>query len=218
MIRYEDILFFDTESTGVIGQGRNWETDFDDFPRIVQIGWIFKGRKHLHTIFPDGWEIPEAAQAVHGISTWVAIMDGEAFEDVAVHFIEDCAEAKLIAGHNIYFDTSLVKAQILYSLGREWYERHKVGDALYKGKRIDTMRPAMKWVDARTPDGRLKFPKLEELYRRCFPGESYKAHDALEDSLAVRRCLPRLVDEGLIKLEERSYDSKETQETAILSP
>lgn len=228
MIRFDDILYFDTETTGVPGKGLSWETDFDEFPRIVQLGWIYRGREHSLIIYPDNWEVPEQAEAVHGICTEKAIRLGVSFDEAAKLFIADCRAAKMLCGHNIYFDTSIVKAQILYSLGRDWYDAERVEDALYKGKRIDTMRPAMKWVDARTQDGRLKFPSLAELYSRCFPGESFPAHDALEDVRACQRCLPVLVEQGLVKLEVKTYpedgkqgdifrDSPETQRNGPIS-
>lgn len=218
MVRYEDILYFDTESTGIIGAGKTWDADYDDFPRLVQIGWIFKGCNHSLIVYPDSWQIPPVAETLHGIGTKRAIIEGLAFEDVATQFILDCQEAKLIIGHNIYFDIAIFKAQILFSLGRDWYDSHGCEDALFKGKRIDTMRPSMKWVDARTQDGRLKFPKLDELYKRCFPGESFKPHDVLADCLALRRCLPRLIDEGLIKLEVKTYCDDENARNAPISP
>jgi len=209
MVRFKDILYFDTETTGVPASGLNWETDFEDFPRLVQLAWVFRGSRKSHIIYPDDWVIPEGAQGVHGISTERAVLAGEVFDDVIGEFIADCKEAKMICGHNIYFDTSVVKAQILYTLGRGWYDREGVEDALFKGKRIDTMRSSKKWVDARTQDGRQKFPSLSELYSRCFPGESFEAHDALEDACACERCLPVLVALGLVKLQVRTYPDEE---------
>ena len=90
-------------------------------------------------------------------------------------------------------------------LGREFYNASDSEMALFKGKRIDTMRASMKWVDARFSSGRLKFPSLMELYSRCFPEETYQEHQALDDVRAVVRCLPVLVDEGLIELKVREY-------------
>ena len=63
----------------------------------------------------------------------------------------------------------------------------------------------MKWVDARMANGRLKFPNLSELYSRCFPGESFPAHDALEDVKAVAKCLPVILELGLVELKVKEY-------------
>lgn len=71
----------------------------------------------------------------------------------------------------------------------------------------------MKWVDARTSWGKLKFPNLGELYARCFPGETFHAHDALDDTKAVARCLPVILELGLVELKVKEYP-EETAEQA----
>ena len=111
----------------------------------------------------------------------------------------------MLCGHNIHFDTGVIKANILRALGWSWYDAAGVEELLYKGKRIDTMRASAEWVDARAADGRSKFPRLTELYSRCFPGEAFPAHDAGEDVRATARCLPVLIERGLVKLEIKDY-------------
>lgn len=202
MIEYNEICYFDTETTGLPPKGAKWDETPDLFPRICQLSWIFNGKEENHIIRPDGWEIPQEATDVHGITTEYALEHGEPFNEVVGMFMRDALKATLICGHNIYFDTSIIKANILREFGAIGMD---VEQALHKGKRIDTMRPSMKWVDARFADGRLKFPKLEELYARCFPGESFPAHDAIEDVRAVVRCLPVLVQNGLIELVVKEY-------------
>lgn len=200
-----DVLFFDSETTGVPDRSAKWDVDFASFPHVVQLAWMHGCKVENHIIRPDGWEIPQETVEVHGITTEYALEHGEPFAVVADMFIQDCHDAGLICGHNIYFDTSIIKANILRELGREYYDANDVESALYKGKRIDTMRPTMKWVDARMSNGRLKFPNLTELYSRCFPGESFPAHDALEDVKAVAKCLPVILELGLVELKVKEY-------------
>ena len=200
-----DVLFFDTETTGIPDRSWNWDTDFDKYPHIVQIAWKHGSVEESHIICPDGWEIPEDTVAVHGITTEYALEHGEPFPAVIDLFIASALDAGLICGHNIHFDTGIIKANILRELGRAYYDACNVEAALYKGKRIDTMRPAMKWVDARMSNGRLKFPNLGELYSRCFPGDTFPAHDALEDAKAIARCLPVLLENGLVELKVKEY-------------
>lgn len=213
----EDVLFFDSETTGVPDREHTWDKDYDKFPHIVQIAWMYAGRVESHIIYPDGWEIPEEAVAVHGITTEYAREHGKPFAIIADLFLGACKQAGLICGHNIYFDTSIFKANVLREMGREYYEADDVEMVLHKGKRIDTMRPAMKWVDARTASGRLKFPTLTELYSRCFPGETFPAHDAADDVRAVARCLPVLLEMGIVELKVKEYP-EETSETAKNAP
>jgi len=205
----QDVLFFDTETTGIPARDAKWDVDFMEYPHIVQIAWIFGETAESHLIRPDGWEIPEEAVAVHGITTEYAIEHGEPFVAVIDRFISFAIAAPLLCGHNIHFDTGIVKANILRELGQEYFQANDVETALYKGKRIDTMRPAMKWVDARNSFGRLKFPNLGELYDRCFPGETFPAHDALEDTKAVARCLPVILELGLVELKVKEYPEEQ---------
>lgn len=214
----KDVLFFDTETTGVPDYKLSWETDFNKYPHIVQLAWIYRGKEHSYIIKPEGWEIPEEAVAVHGITTEQAIKEGKPIEEVLGEFIGWCLNAKLICGHNIHFDTSIIKANILRRFGPYKYDAARVEEALYKGKRIDTMRPSMKWVDARTSNGRMKFPRLEELYSRCFPGESFPAHDALADTKAVARCLPVLLKLGLVELKVKEYPGEEIGKFVAAQP
>lgn len=209
----DDVLIFDTETTGIFDRSARWDVDYMDFPHIVQIAWTNQFKREQHVIYPDGWEIPEESVAVHGITTEFAREYGEPFAVVIDKFVEDCLETPLICAHNIHFDTSIVKANILRELGREYYDANRVEDALFNGKRIDTMTKSMKWVDARFPNGRLKFPNLTELYSRCFPGETFPAHDALSDVKAVERCLPVLVENGLVVLEVKEYPDEAKPDT-----
>ena len=207
----DDVLFFDTETTGIPERSWNWDTDFDKYPHVVQMAWMHGCKVETHIIRPDGWEIPQETVDVHGITTEYALKHGEPFASVVDMFIQDCHDAGLICGHNIHFDTSIIKANILRELGREYYDANDVENALYKGKRIDTMRPTMKWVDARMANGRLKFPNLSELYSRCFPGESFPAHDALEDVKAVAKCLPVILELGLVELKVKEYPDEQAK-------
>ena len=209
----DDVLFFDTETTGIPERSWNWDTDFEQYPHVVQIAWLHGCKVETHIIRPDGWEIPQETVDVHGITTEYALEHGEPFASVVDMFIQDCHDAGLICGHNIHFDTSIIKANILRELGREYYDANDVENALYKGKRIDTMRPTMKWVDARMANGRLKFPNLSELYSRCFPGETFPAHDALEDVKAVAKCLPVILELGLVELKVKEYPDEQAKPT-----
>ena len=182
-----DVLILDTETTGIPDRAAKWDSDFMEYPHVVQIAWIYKDELHSFIIRPDGWEIPDDVVAVHGITTEFAKEKGVSFDIAVERLMADCREAKFICGHNIHFDTGIIKANILREMGLGSFDAMQVEAALFKGKRIDTMRSSMKWVDARRANGTLKFPNLGELYSRCFPGETFPAHDALEDCRAVAR-------------------------------
>lgn len=205
----KDVLVFDCETTGLPAKGAKWDVDFAGFPNIVQLAWSVNDKERSYIIKPEGWEIPEASIEVHGITADRANAEGAPFEFVIDEFLDDCKKSRLLVGHNIYFDTSVVKAMILRIMGRGYYDA-KAEDALFKGKRIDTMMKTIKFVGALYSNGRPgKYPKLEELYNKCFPGETFPAHDALEDVRACKRCVPFLVENGIIELKPKEYPSEQ---------
>ena len=205
----KDVLTFDCETTGLPAKGAKWDVDFAEFPNIVQLAWSVNEKERSYIIKPEGWEIPDASIEVHGITAERANAEGVPFADIIDEFLQDCEKARLLVGHNIYFDTSIVKAMILRIMGREYYDA-KAEDALFKGKRIDTMMKTIKFVGALYANGRPgKYPKLEELYNKCFPGETFPAHDALEDVRACKRCIPVLVEKGIIELKQKEYPAEQ---------
>lgn len=205
------ILILDCETTGLPPKGAKWNEDFNDFPYIVQVAWRFDGVIKSEIIKPEGWTIPEESTQIHGISQQRAWKEGTPFYRIVDALVKDCLRADLIIGHNIYFDISIVKANILREMGMGYYKSSDCEEAFHKGKRIDTMRSSMKWVDARTQDGRLKFPRLEELYSRCFPKETFPAHDAGEDVKALARCVSVLIERGLIELKRKEYPAEQME-------
>lgn len=184
------ILFFDTETTGLPPSKARWEVDYDSFPHIVQLSWIMGDKEEDHIIRPDGWKIPEESTLIHGISHERAMDEGEDMAEVLSMFVEDCVVAEMLVGFNIYFDTSVVKANILRTIGRNYYDC-KADAALHKSKRYDLMFKTIKLVRARNSRGGAKFPSLVELYN-CLFGESFPAHNALEDVKATIRCYNEL--------------------------
>lgn len=213
-VEINDVLVFDTETTGIPAKGLEWDKDFLKFPRVVQLAWHYKGELKSYIIKPEGWEIPDDTVEVHGISTERALKDGVPFEKAVTEFLFDANEARLICAHNIYFDVSILKADILRNMGREYYDA-QADRALYKGKRIDTMTATRKYVGARFADGRPgKFPRLEDLYAKLFDGATFPAHDAGEDVKALTACLPPLVEMGIVKLMPKVYDAPKENEPA----
>lgn len=205
----KNICFFDCETTGVPEKGLKWDADFMQFPQVVQLAWSIGDKERSYIIKPDGYEIPEETTEIHGITTERAIADGVPFAEVVDEFLTDAAAAPLICAHNIYFDTSMLKANILRWCGREYYDA-KAEDALHKGKRIDTMMKTIRFVGACYSNGRPgKYPKLEELFAKLFSGETFPAHDALEDVRALRRCVPELVELGIIELKQKEYPAEQ---------
>lgn len=201
-----DVLCFDCETTGVPEKGMKWDVDFLQFPRPVSMAWAFGDTERHEIIRPQGWEIPTETVAIHGITTEQADKEGKPFIEVVTEFLNDAEKYPLICAHNVYFDTSIIKAAIM-ALCPELAD--KAESALFKGKRIDTMYKTIKFVGAKYPNGRPgKYPRLEELFAKLFDGATFPAHHALEDVRALRKCLPPLVEMGIIELVQKEYPAE----------
>ena len=185
-------ITFDIETTGLIPKGLNWKTDYMGFPHIVQIAWKRSDEHHIHNyiIKPEGYIIPDESIKIHGITNEEANKTGIDFGIVMLIFIRDCLIAEKIIGHNIYFDTSIIKANI---------KRYNTGIdaaiiALHKDKRIDTMMKTIKFCGLKQKDGKKpKFPSLEELYFKLF-NETFDAHNAVNDVRATEKCYNKLIE------------------------
>ena len=107
-------IIFDTETTGL---PKNWNlpyTDTDNWPRAIQIAWqlhddmgeLVEAKDFL--IRPEGFDIPYDAERIHGISTELALQNGESLEMVMGLFNEALGKAKFVVGQNIGFDKNIM--------------------------------------------------------------------------------------------------------------
>ena len=193
----QNYLYFDTETTGLPPKEAEYEKDYLLFPRIVQFSWSMNGVTKAYVIKPEGYEIPEESAAIHGITTAMAKEKGVSIKAVLREFVIDAYCAEKILAHNIYFDTSVIKSEIL-RLSHLHFQK-LAWDAMDKEKRIDTMRSTMKFVDARNDKGGMKFPSLSELYYKLFK-ETFSAHDAKADVEALIRCHEELIKLHILTL------------------
>lgn len=186
------VLAWDTETTGLAHMklGREWP----DQPHIVQIGWVEYGEdgteKFSRSVIvkPDGWVCPEDAIAKHGI-THERQMDEGIPEDHAVAlWLVAQARARLRVSHNSAFDDKIVRV----GMYRAGYDGGFI-DMIQRRPGFDTCRGATKLVNL-PPSPKMqakgmhfpKAPKLEECWDVLF-GETFVAHDALQDARACGR-------------------------------
>lgn len=193
-------IFFDTETTGLAPKGDLLE-NFRNFPHIVQIAWIiddtttgnFKGRQHF--IKPDGWTVPEEAEAVHGYSTEHCAQYGRDFAQVARWFLDDCRKANLIIAHNIQFDARVFLANCIREWGKESFDQLR--DIFKPNRLFCTMTSTTDFCKIPGYYGKYKWPKLEELYMKCF-NDTFDAHDAQADTMALYKCYGYLIERKII--------------------
>ncbi len=190
-------LIFDTETTGLPHNKTAPVEDLDNWPRLVQIAWQLHDNKGKllstgnHIVKPDGFTIPFNAEKVHGISTKRALEVGEDLSEVLEKFSVDVKKAEVLVGHNIEFDNKIIGAE---------YLRTDKENLLADAKNIDTSTETVEFCQLEGGlGGKLKQPKLIELYTKLF-GEGFDdAHDAAYDVDATAKAFFECLKRSIIK-------------------
>lgn len=187
-------LILDIETTGLPKKGDTYDVNFMDFPYIVSMAWkVNDSPVEEFVINQEGREIPKEASDINGITT-KETNESKFFLPEILSKLLLMPKPDYVIGHNIYFDTSIVKANVLRLIkeGRMPQELFaEIEDFLHKDKRIDTMRKSIKFC------GIGAFPKLSVLYQKLF-NEEYFAHNNLNDVEATYRCYMKLKELGII--------------------
>lgn len=184
------VLCLDTETTGFLKNN----VPIEDQPHLVQFGAILRGDDGRELgvvskiIEPDGYEIPERATAIHGITTEMAQDMGFPARNVVEDVEALVNMADLVVGHNLQFDVKIINLAFRH-LGMtcpRW------GMPLYCTMHETT--PILK-LPGRYP-GQYKWPKLAEAYKYFTGHDMEDAHDALGDVRATLVVYDHLVGNG----------------------
>lgn len=188
-----NILFFDTETTGLPVEGKQ--------PRMVQLAWelwqddgVCLGSDN-YIIYPDGFEIPFQVSQIHGITTARARREGRDLRKVLDVFAGDAQDCVEFVGHNLAFDDRVVAAEYV-RLGM-----HKELNAAFLGKTktcTQTAARVREFCALPKKNGGYKVPKLRELHQILFGCEFANAHNAAADVSATAKCFWALRNKGLI--------------------
>ena len=171
-------LIFDTETTGLPKKWKAPLTDFENWPRMVQLAWQCHDLKgnflfaKNHVIIPEGYTIPKDVEEVHGISTEIAKEKGIPLKEALTDFVEDIKKAKFIIAHNIEFDINIVGSELL---------RCDMEEIITKIPRICTKIESTEFCAIRNKSGSLKSPTLTELHLKLFKAPFPEAHNAAAD-------------------------------------
>ncbi|MDE2097262.1 MAG: DUF3820 family protein [Patescibacteria group bacterium] len=180
-------IIFDTETTGKADFAKPPEDPCQ--PKLVQLGAQLLGQElevvgEMNFIIkPVGFEIPQEAANVHGITTQRALSFGSDEKSVLELFACWIEKAKTIVAHNITFDAIVI--------GNAF---HRHGMKIVPPSPYCTMKAATdlcKIPGFRT--GEYKWPTLQEAHTILL-GEGFDgAHDAMADVRACARVYAHLI-------------------------
>ena len=208
-------LIFDTETTGLPKKWKAPLSDFENWPRMVQLAWQchdiegnFLFAKN-HVITPDGYTIPEDVVAVHGITTEIAQEKGIPLKDALLDFMEDVKKSNFIIGHNVSFDINIAGCELLRCEMEE--------QELVNASSLDTMTGSKEYCDLKRK-GQLKNPTLTELHMKLFGVPFAEAHNAAADVEATSRCFLELIRVDGVSAELLRFSMEQIQAFKLNNP
>jgi DNA polymerase-3 subunit alpha len=196
-------LIFDTETTGLPKNYNAPLTDFDNWPRMVQVAWQLHDAAGnlLHNssiiIKPEGYAIPFATIQIHGITNERANEEGQDLKNTLQEFANAVSKATYLCGHNIEFDLNIIGAEFL---------RCGLPNILESKPFIDTKNDQTTEYCA-LPGGRggkFKWPTLTELHQKLFNTGFDEAHNAAFDVAATTKVFFEILKRGITKVKELS--------------
>lgn len=184
------ILFFDTETTGVPKNYKAPHTDVENWPRLVQLGFVvydtLDGGECVEytsgerVVKPDGFSISPEVSKIHGITQEQADKDGLSVVDVLSEFRGWVEACDIIAGHNLNYDINVVNC--------EHYRLVQSGCMIMGKSLYDTMLKGTNLCKIPGNYGKYKWPKLYELYNHLFHEPLVQKHTALDDIRQTAKC------------------------------
>ena len=193
-------LIFDTETSGLPKNPRLLAEYVENWPHIVQLSWgLYNDDGSLISmndfiIRPVGFTIDEDSTKIHGITTEIALREGNMIKDVLYKFKEDWKKVSFVCAHNLDFDLNVI--------GAEFYRaNYRLGSRNIR-KKICTMKQTTEYCKIPFSNSKYhskyKWPRLQELYFKLFNKEFSNAHNAKYDVIACAKCLFHCIENGII--------------------
>lgn len=187
------ILCYDTETTGII---RGDDYTLPSNPHLASVAALLYdtvAHKVVSSfnvmIYPDGWVMPKEASEINGLSTEYLSMLGIPFDVAMRTFIALAQSTDVFVAHNTDFDTKIIAASLWRLLtGEGKFSDDQIHSVIksWLGKPVFcTMRESKDIVQAKTKNGKIKYPKLTEAYEFFFNKPLDRAHSANADAVAV---------------------------------
>ena len=186
----DNLLFIDTETTGLPKDPSAPSNNTENWPRLVQIAWALTDKRgniieeFQSIIKPTDFTIPHSASSIHHISQADAMLRGRQLQEVLYCLNSVACQARCIVGHNVSFDLNVIDAEMI---------RCEIENNLKSKERFCTMIESEQFCNL--PDS--KYPKLSELYQKLFETPLTNTHDAMEDVRTTMKCYWEMQRRGI---------------------
>lgn len=185
-----NILFVDTETSGVPKNESKSFKDIDNWPSIRQIAWLIYSKDNKY-LGGHNFEIGNTEKVNNKVGADCLPKIVSPIHKVLPLFINDLSECDVIIGHNIDYDVNVILCE-LYRLGLETSYLESI-------QRFCTMKNSVEACGFDTENGD-RYPKLQELYTKLFHRPFENAHDAYFDIKATTDCFWDLFEDGWLDL------------------
>lgn len=193
------ILFFDTETTGVPKNYKASYIDVENWPRLVQLGFIVydildggdvsEMVSVERIVKPEGFVISEEVSKIHGVTQTCAEMFGTPVKSVLDEFLNLVKICDTLVGHNLNYDMNVMGAE---------YQRAISQNTLIGKSQYDTMLKGTEFCKLPGTYGKYKWPKLFELYQKLFNEPLAQTHTALDDIRNTSKCYFQMRKLGIV--------------------
>ena len=208
-------FFFDTETTGLPGRKGNRLASFKDLEsynsaRIVSISWIVTQQQKVvgqayYVVKPDGFEIPQEASNIHGISTEEADKTGCSIQVIFDQLKSVLPNCSTLVAHNIDFDINVLRSEL------HRYKQIEILDLLSKKNLVCTMKKGKEVLKTRA------YPKLAALYKALYNEDMENAHNAQYDTIYCYKCYIKMfpLDKSIFFFGDRPVKLTDTQKDIV---
>jgi DNA polymerase-3 subunit alpha len=208
------VLVFDTETSGLPKSKIINHSTQHLWPFIVQFSYVIfdDTSKNIIKIQDKIIKvktynvISEESIKFHGITNEISDTKGVNLIDVLTEFLSDLDKIDLIVGHNIEFDISMIKVELLRIVNE--YEKNEtvkeklkleLESIINSDKVYCTMQKSIDICKIERENSRgkyFKFPSLSELHEKLFNVKPQSLHNSLNDVLITLRCFIRMYDDN----------------------
>ena len=226
--RPHKILIFDVETNGLLPKNNKQgpPLSIENYPYILQLSYAMydSEKKEIIQTYDTYINVPETVNISNeisnltGITREICTQKGKNIVDVLEKFYEAYMFCDALVAHNMDFDEKMIsiemernKNEITEKTPHNFMIFNSMYEKIHGIERYCTMRKGTNicniMFESKIPGGtgRKKWPRLNELHEKLFPGEIVNGlHNSMVDVLVCLKCYLKMrfdtIDESITKM------------------